>query len=345
MAQAPFLEGWNLAESQRGDRQARELQTVGVLARLQQQQMLMQKAQRQQQMEQQYRGALAQLGPDATEADILKAIRPYASPDKLISAVQGSADRTAQRQDRMALGREQIEARLYTSAQAIAARIEEAKQRGIDRKELQLMQMEGRRELAQLAASLRQPREEPAPIVQTDDQGNTRLYDRRGNLIRDLGKTGKPSIANLKEQQAKRKLDSDLAAVIPNLEAISKDGGLIDQSTGSGAGALVDVAAGFVGSATPGSIAVGELKPLVDPILKLVPRFEGPQSDKDTASYKEAAGDLANPAVPNARKKAAAKTILDIYKKRRAQFSTTDYEAEVGSSAPAAAPQTRVVDW
>lgn len=122
-------------------------------------------------------------------------------------------------------------------------------------------------------------------------------------------------------------MQQDLDSVIPNLEALSKDGGLLDQATGSGAGKLVDMGASFIGKATPGAIAIGKLQPMVDPILKLVPRFEGPQSDKDTASYKEAAGNLSNPAVPNDIKKAAAKEILRIYKARRAQFSTADYEA------------------
>lgn len=186
---------------------------------------------------------------------------------------------------------------------------------------------------------------EPTPIVQTDDEGVTRLYDRSGNLIKQLGQTGKPAAAVLKERQARVKLRSDLDQIIPNLEAISKDGGLIDQSTGSGAGALVDIGAAFFGTATPGSIAVGRLKPLVDPVLKLVPRFEGPQSDKDTQMYKDAAGDLANPNIPNDRKKAAAKTILEIYKRRRNQFTTTEYEAAVGPSVPSVPVTPRVVDW
>lgn len=189
--------------------------------------------------------------------------------------------------------------------------------------------------------------------VQTHTDGAGNLWEReRGGQWRraalDAGSPGmapKLSPAVLKDQQAKLKLKNDLDQIIPNLEAISKDGGLLDKSTGSGAGALVDVAAGFVGKATPGSIAVGKLKPMVDPILKLVPRFEGPQSDKDVQSYKDAAGDLANPAVPNARKKEAAKTILEIYKRRRSQFTNTDYEASVTPSAPASPTTPVIVDF
>lgn len=164
------------------------------------------------------------------------------------------------------------------------------------------------------------------PLQITDSQGNVRLYDNRGNLVKDLGGVGKASASTEKIKGAKIKLTGQLNEAITNLEEATKDGGLIDQSTGSGAGALVDMAAGFVGKATPGSIAVGRMKPIFDLVLKMVPRFEGPQSDKDTQSYKEAAGELANPAVPNERKKAAAKEILRLMKARKGQFITNDME-------------------
>lgn len=157
------------------------------------------------------------------------------------------------------------------------------------------------------------------------------------------GMAPKVPVSALKEQQARMKMNKELDLVIPTLEEISKEGGLLDQSTGSGFGAGVDAVGGFFGHATPGSIAVGRLKPLVDPILKLVPRFEGPQSDKDTQTYRDAAGDLSNPNTPNARKKAAANEILLIYKKRRNQFITKDYEAAAIDSgvSPYAGPDRR----
>lgn len=164
----------------------------------------------------------------------------------------------------------------------------------------------------------------PAPILQTDAAGNTKMYDRAGNLIKDLGKTGKPSATFEKTQNARKQLERDLTSTISELEDITKDGGLIDQSTGSGAGSLVDSAAGFFGKATPGAVAVGKLKPIYDKALKMVPRFEGPQSDKDTKSYADAAGQIANPNIPNPQKKAAAQEILRLMKERKNQFVTAD---------------------
>lgn len=209
----------------------------------------------------------------------------------------------------------------------LAMRMEDARlsreERLAAQKELVKMQIEGRRDIATLAAGLRP---EPAPITLTDAAGNVKLVDRKGNLVKDLGAAGKPSGEFVKSANAKKKLSGELDTAISELEKATADGGLIDKSTGSGAGALVDAAAGFVGKATPGSIAVGQMKPIFDLALKMVPRFEGPQSDKDTASYKEAAGELANPAVPNERKKAAGKEILRLMKARKGQFTSKDIE-------------------
>lgn len=132
---------------------------------------------------------------------------------------------------------------------------------------------------------------------------------------------GKPSAfaekaAALQKQQAK-----DISLAITEIENAIKPGGLLEKSTASGAGKLADMGAAFFGSATPGAIAAASLKPIADLGLKMIPRFEGPQSDKDTASYKEAAGQLANEALPVATRKSAAETMLRIMKARKGQFA------------------------
>ena len=97
---------------------------------------------------------------------------------------------------------------------------------------------------------------------------------------------GKPTAFAEKQAAAKVQLQKDLTFAITEIGNAIKEGGLIDQSTGSGVGRLVDLSAGFVGQAMPGAIAIGNLQPIADLPLKLVTRFEGPQSDKDTKSYK-----------------------------------------------------------
>ena len=154
----------------------------------------------------------------------------------------------------------------------------------------------------------------------TDNAGNVTQFNKFGEVIGKPGAIGKPSATFEKTTELRKQQNRDLGLAITELENATKDGGLIDKSTGSGAGRLADVAAGFVGQATPGAIAIAKLKPIADIALKMVPRFEGPQSDKDTASYKEAAGQLADPSLPTQIRKEAGKEVLRLMKARKGQF-------------------------
>lgn len=176
--------------------------------------------------------------------------------------------------------------------------------------------------------------------VATDENGNIRFFNAQGGEVKPgAGKgAGKPAGAVITARQKAEQLRRDLQSTVGELERIVKPGGLLDISTGSGAGALVDSAAEFVGSTTEGAQAISRLKPIADMVLKLVPRFEGPQSDKDTQSYRDAAGDLANPKLPREQRKAAAQTILRLFKQRQGQFGTPDAEGNIVTSG--AAPST-----
>jgi len=158
----------------------------------------------------------------------------------------------------------------------------------------------------------------------TDEAGNVTQYNKFGALIGIKPNVGKPSAQFSKTKAAKQQLSQDLDLAINELENATKKGGLIETATGSGLGALRDMSAGFIGKTTAGAEALGALQPIYDKVLKMVPRFEGPQSDKDTASYNLAAGDLGNAAAPTGKKLAAAKTILRLMKDRKAQFLTRD---------------------
>jgi hypothetical protein len=192
----------------------------------------------------------------------------------------------------------------------------------------------------EIARQSRPPRAEAAPRTQQVTMSDGTL----GIMNMDTGAItpstmggvpvkGKPSAFAEKTAAQKAQLQKDLATGIKELEDVTKDGGLIDQSTGSGAGRLVDVGAGFFGQATPGAIAIGKLKPIADLPLKLIPRFEGPQSDKDTTSYKEAAGQLADPTLPTKIRKEAGKTVLRLLKERQGQFVTSDMAIEGAGAA------------
>lgn len=154
----------------------------------------------------------------------------------------------------------------------------------------------------------------------TDAAGNVTQFNRQGEIIGKPGAVGKPSATFEKTAALQKQMGRDLTLAITELESATKDKGLIDQSTGSGAGRLVDVAAGFAGQATPGAIAIAKLKPIADIALKMVPRFEGPQSDKDTQTYKEAAGQLADASLPTEIRKQAGREVLRLMKARKNQF-------------------------
>lgn len=175
----------------------------------------------------------------------------------------------------------------------------------------------------------------------TDAAGNVTLLDKQGNIMKQLGPVGKPSATFEKTAALQKQQGRDLSLAINELTEATKEGGLIDKSTGSGAGRLVDVATGFAGQATPGAIAIAKLKPIADIALKMVPRFEGPQSDKDTASYKEAAGQLADASLPTEIRKAAGKEVLRLMKARKGQFVNEVMANEgigAGTGAPALPP-------
>ena len=351
----PVLGPWlAMREHNQNDVPSQQLQQMSQFATLQG--AMQQQAQRQQsiQREQQMRGVLAQLPPDASQEQVMQAIGPYADASGLLTSITASADRRGKIEAeniRAKEGRDQRTFELGVRSDDARSALEERgrqklaeidqqfkngliteKQRAEDARATRLAVVDA-------IAANRPPREPQRPIVQTADDGTTKLYDLSGNLIRDLGKTGKPSVQFQKIEQQKKQLGLDLTRAITELEDAYKEGGLIDKSTGSGAGALVDMAAGFVGQATPGAVAVGQLKPMYDLALKMVPRFEGPQSDKDTKSYEQASGQLANPAVPNDTKKAAAKEIVRLMKQRRSQFVSKDMVEIPAASASPAGPK------
>jgi uncharacterized protein (UPF0147 family) len=185
----------------------------------------------------------------------------------------------------------------------------------------------------------REEKDDPRTVVafrETDAAGNVTLLNKFGQIITPTAPVrGKPSATFEKTTAQRKQLQIDISNAIKELEEITEPGGLIDQSTGSGFGRGIDISAGFIGRATPGAIAIGKLQPIADMVLKMVPRFEGPQSDKDTRSYKEAAGQLADATLPNKIRKQAALEITRLMKNRKSQFVTAEMAAEGVGAAPA----------
>ena len=75
-------------------------------------------------------------------------------------------------------------------------------------------------------------------------------------------------------------------------------------------------------------------------LTQQVPRFEGPQSDKDTALYQASAGDLGNPNKPIPTRLAAVKTMIDLNKKYYPNGDWESIDTNFGNLSPA-----KVVDF
>ena len=105
---------------------------------------------------------------------------------------------------------------------------------------------------------------------------------------------------------------SNATSVLSMLNDANK---LIDESTGSAAGSLVDKGAALVGESTKGAQAIAKLKVIQAGLMLNMPRMEGPQSDRDVQLYREAAASLGEPNVPRETKKAALEQIRILQQK------------------------------
>jgi hypothetical protein len=238
------------------------------------------------------------------------------------------AERTAKlQQDLKDKGYDAVRAEIEGSLQTIT---------GIkpEKSETQVVELGGRKklvntqtgdvikDLGSAATAASQDDRNTVSFRETADDGTVTMFNKFGEKIGTT--TGKKSPTVIKTELAQKQLSKDLDSTISELTAIIKPGGLIEQSTSSGIGAAVDAAARAFGESTQGSRAIASIRSIYDKVLKMVPRFEGPQSDKDTQSYREAAGQFADPTIPSADKLAAAKTILRLMKERRNQFTTKE---------------------
>ena len=132
------------------------------------------------------------------------------------------------------------------------------------------------------------------------------------------------------QQVASQKLSSQLS------ESIKMARKLIPQATASGAGSMVDNAAGFVGYATPGANAAAQLDTLAGWMTSNVPRMQGPQSDKDTLLYRQMAAQVGDRTKPASTRLAALSTLERLQQK----YADINKDMSQGSAPkePASAP-------
>jgi hypothetical protein len=158
----------------------------------------------------------------------------------------------------------------------------------------------------------------PVTVQDPDNQNSTIIID--GRTGRKLGvgpKLTQTGASNMKQQSGMQGLGSDLQQAEDLLMGVSRDsqGNPVqgNKPTASGIGSMYDTAAGFFGATPAGAAESDQLKVVAGRLIMKVPRFEGPQSDKDTAVYRQASGDAGNASLPLNRRLASIQTMRQLY--------------------------------
>jgi hypothetical protein len=181
----------------------------------------------------------------------------------------------------------------------------------------------------------------PGPVVPTPitvpvgvPTGVTPTQGTLTTPIATLEAAGKAEAANVAKDVNKSYNAKQIYNIIEPVNAA------IQNATGSGLGAKIDDIAAFFGKSTEGAQGAAKLNVLADTLVKTVPRFEGPQSDRDTASYQAAAGQLNDRTVPTKTRLAALQTIIDINKKYAPELDWTFGAAKAAEAGAAGAPKS-----
>lgn len=120
---------------------------------------------------------------------------------------------------------------------------------------------------------------------------------------------------------------SKLNNILPEAER------LLQGATGSRTGAAIDAIGGAFGYTTEGRKITAQLEVLAGQLVSMMPRMEGPQSDKDVAMYKAMAGNIADPTKTVAERQAALKTIKRMTQKAEADLARSEKQAGQPSGA------------
>ncbi len=142
------------------------------------------------------RNELAALGPNATQEQITAVMSRYGSPDRVLATLQASADREAARVARAEELEKDRLAKIEAARVLAEGRLEEAKLRGADARELERIRVQGRKEIAELVAAMKGP---SAAVLKAQEkaeklaEGQAALGDTLSTaktLIADLAKMG-----------------------------------------------------------------------------------------------------------------------------------------------------------
>lgn len=193
-------------------------------------------------------------------------------------------------------------------------------------KELMQMRLEGQKELKSMGSAIAgaQP-VTPVTIQDPENPNSTIIIDGRTKQV--LGKG--PKLTETGKLENKRQFNMQgLGQTLQEAEDLLTGATGKPLPTGSGIGTVYDAAAGLVGASPEGAKEAQQLKAVGGALTSKMPRMEGPQSDKDTALYKEMAAVVGDSTVPRERRLAALRTVKSLWEK----YETGQQPSSSGSS-------------
>jgi hypothetical protein len=158
--------------------------------------------------EEELRAKLSQLGPNATEDQVIGVLTQYGPPEKVLAALTTAQSKKESTQARTEASQAANQARIDAAKVAADAKIEAAKEAGATRLQIAQMQIQAKQDLAQLAASLKGPKV-LAPGLQKEEDKELELVDSLTARESSLA----PAIASLTPDPKTGKIPLELGPV------------------------------------------------------------------------------------------------------------------------------------
>lgn len=173
------------------------------------------------------------------------------------------------------------------------------------------------------------------PFMATDQNGNATFISPDGmRVISRFDSVGKPTGGVEKAEAARGDAYKQIAAAEKVVNELLLPDSTVDKAKGGGLTAAQSFLSGLMGMTTPEMEAQAKLGPIGYVLLQQVPRFEGPQSDKDTAAYKDAAGKLQDPMSTAPQKRAALQAIKELLTRQKAYLDANPQAGAAITGAP-----------
>jgi hypothetical protein len=153
--------------------------------------------------EEDLRGELSKLGPDATQDQVISVLTKYGPPEKVLAALTAAQTRTEATQARTAASDAANQAKIEAAKVAADAKLEAARMEGATAKQIAQMRIDSAKEMRELTASLKGPKT-LAPSLQKEEDKELELVDSLDAREKSLApaiatltvdpKTGKPPL-------------------------------------------------------------------------------------------------------------------------------------------------------